>query len=94
MYVVVFSLLTLASQGLTQASRTYLALMTPEDERPLYLAINNALLGVLAVFVSGLIGVVAHSTHIYGALCLLIAMAVFASYSARSLAPVSLEEKE
>jgi len=94
MYVVVFSLLTLAVQGLAQSSKTYLALMTPEDERPLYLAINNALLGVVAVVVSGLIGLVAHSVHIYAALGLLIVMALVASYSARSLVPISLEPRE
>jgi len=85
MYIIVFSLLELAVQGLTQASKTYLVLMTPEVDRPRYLAFSNALLGVLAVFVSGLIGVVAHSTHIYGALCLLMVLGLWAGFSARHL---------
>jgi hypothetical protein len=84
-YVIVFSLLELAVQGLTQASKTYLALMAPTADRPRYLAINNALLGVLAIFVSGLIGIVAHSTHIYGALGLLMLLGLLAGSSARRL---------
>jgi len=85
MYIIVFALLELAVQGLTQSSKTYLALMTPAVDRPRYLAFNNALLGVLAVFVSGLIGVVAHSTHIYVALCLLMVMGLAAGLNARGL---------
>jgi len=89
MYVIVFALLELAVQGLTQSSKTYLALMTPAVDRPRFLAISNALLGVLAVFVSGLIGLVAHSTHIYGALALLMVLGLLAGFSARCLkAPV------
>ncbi len=85
MYMIVFVLLELAVQGMTQSSRTYLALMAPEDDRPLYLAINNALLGVIAVVVSGFVGVLAHSTHIYWAHALLIVMALVASISAVNL---------
>lgn len=85
MYIVVFALLELAVQGLTQASKTYLALMTPAYDRPRFLAISNALLGVLAIIVSGLIGVVAHSTHIYGALGLLMILGLLAGSSARRL---------
>jgi hypothetical protein len=92
-YVVVFALLELAVQGLTQSSKTYLALMTPADDRPRYLAISNALLGVLAVFVSGLIGIVAHSTHIYGALALLMALGLLAGFSARRLDPPVLNRE-
>lgn len=85
MYIIVFALLELAVQGLTQSSKTYLALMSPAVDRPRYLAFNNALLGVLAVFVSGLIGVVAHSTHIYGALFLFMVLGLIAGLSARGL---------
>jgi len=91
MYVIVFALLELAVQGLTQSTKTYLALMTPAADRPRYLAISNALLGVLAVFISGLIGVVAHSTHIYGAIGLLMALGLLAGFSARNLKPPVLE---
>jgi len=81
-YIVVFALLELAVEGMTQSSKTYLALMTPPDDRPRFLAISNALLGVLAIGVSGLIGVIAHTSHIYVALCVLIGLALVASASA------------
>lgn len=84
-YMLVFAFLQLAVQGLTQSSMTYLALMCPEDERPRYLAISNAILGVLALFVSGLIGVLADSVHIYAALGLLVVLALTASRAARTL---------
>ena len=85
MYVFVFAFLELAVQGLSQASRTYLALMAPEVDRPQLLAINNALLGVMAIVISIFIGLIAHTTHIYGALGFLMAMALLASYSSWSL---------
>jgi hypothetical protein len=87
MYMLVFALLDLAVQGMTQSSRTYLALMAPAHNRPLFLAINNAMLGILAIVISGLIGVIAHSTHIFWSHSLLIAFALLASASAVNLKP-------
>jgi hypothetical protein len=87
MYMLVFALLDLAVQGMTQSSRTYLALMAPTHNRPLFLAINNAMLGILAIVISGLIGVIAHSTHIIWSYSLLIALALLASASAVNLKP-------
>lgn len=84
-YMVVFAFLQLAVQGLTQSSKTYLALMCPEDDRPRYLAISNAILGGLGVMVSGLVGVLAGSVHIYAALGLLVVLSLAASAAARSL---------
>jgi MFS family permease len=88
-YVAVFALLELAVEGLTQSSKTYLALMAPPDDRPRFLAISNALLGVLAIGLSGLIGVIAHTIHIYLALGVLVTLALVASVSAVTLKPVS-----
>jgi len=84
-FMLVFALLDLAVQGLTQASKTYLAIQSPDADRPRFLAINNALLGVIGVVVSGLIGMLAHSTHILASLGLLIVLALIASYSAMKL---------
>lgn len=67
-YAFVLALLALSVEGLTQASKTYVALMAPSHERPLFLAANNACLGILAVGLSGLMGAVAHMTHIIWAL--------------------------
>ena len=93
MYIIVFALLEVAVQGLTQSSKTYLAVMTPAVDRPRFLAVNNALLGVLAVFVSGFIGVVAHSAHIYAALGLLMILGLAAGLSALRLKPEKLLEE-
>jgi MFS family permease len=92
MYMIVFSLLQLAVQGLTSATKTYLTAMSPEDERPRYLAVGNAVLGVLAIIVSGLIGVLADSVHIYAALGLLVVMAIVASATALRLEKPDMEE--
>lgn len=92
MYMLVFAMLDLAVQGMTQSSKTYLALMAPVRDRPLFMAINNAMLGVLAIFVSGLIGILAHGTHIYLTHCLLIILALVASYSAVNLKPPSIHQ--
>ena len=89
-YMVVFALLQLAVQGLTQSSKTYLALMCPEQDRPRYLAASNAMLGVFGIVVSGLIGVLAGSVHIYAALILLIVLALAASAASRTLAGVNI----
>lgn len=89
-YMLVFALLQLAVQGLTQSSKTYLALMCPEEDRPRYLAASNAMLGVLGIVVSGLIGVLAGSVHIYAALVLLVVLALAASAASRSLAGVDI----
>ncbi|HKJ16025.1 MAG TPA: MFS transporter [Xanthomonadales bacterium] len=89
-FMLVFALLQLAVQGLTQATRTYLVFMCPEDERPVYLAVGNAILGIMAILFSGLIGVLAGSVHIYFALGLLIFLALLSSVSTRLLdAPAS-----
>lgn len=90
MYIAVFALLTLAVEGMTQSSQTYLALMAPAHDRPRFLAISNALLGVLAIGISGLIGIVAHTTHVYGTLSVLIVLALMASASAVTLRPASI----
>jgi hypothetical protein len=84
-YMLVFALLELAVQGMTQGSKTYLMLMSPQAERPKYLAVSNAVLGVLSIFASGLIGVLAYTTHIYTALGVLILLALLASLSVRRL---------
>ena len=84
-YMVVFAFLQFAMQGLTQASRTYLVFMCPEKNRPRYLAVSNAILGVLAIAFSGLIGILAQSTHIFFALGLLIFLALVASAATRLL---------
>lgn len=89
LYIVVFALLELAVEGLTQSSKTYLALMAPPADRPRFLAVSNALLGVLAIGVSGIIGVIAHTIHIYLALGVLVALALVASASAVMLKPIS-----
>ena len=86
-FMLVFGLLDLAVLGLTQAAKAYLAIRSPEEDRPRFLAINNALLGIVGVFVSGFLGVLAHSVHIYAALGLLIALALVASASAMRLEP-------
>jgi uncharacterized membrane protein YhaH (DUF805 family) len=59
--------------------------MSPQAERPQYLAVSNAVLGVLSIFASGLIGVLAYTTHIYTALGVLILLALLASLSVRRL---------
>jgi MFS family permease len=86
-YAIVLAMLALAEQGMTQASRTYVAVMAPEEERPLYLAANNTLVGTVAVGVSGALGVVAHFTHIAWALIALIALTACAGASASFLVP-------
>jgi hypothetical protein len=87
LYAPVFALIELAVQGMLLASKTYVALIAPARNRPLYLAVNNMLLGFLAIGVSGILGFVAHMTHITWALCLLIALALVASTSALFLIP-------
>lgn len=86
-YAVVLFLLALSEQGLTQASKTYVALIASNRERPLYLAVNNVLLSSLAVGVSGILGVIAHMTHIVWALCILIVVTLCASLNAYFLVP-------
>jgi hypothetical protein len=86
-YAIVLFLLALSEQGLTQASKTYVALIAADHERPLYLAMNNVLLGMLAVGVSGALGVVAHMTHIVWALCILIVITACASVNAVFMVP-------
>ena len=86
--VAVFALLQLAVEGLTQSSKTYLSLMAPGDDRPRFLTISNVLLGVLAIGVSGVIGVIAHTTHIHIAIYVLIALALVSSVSANALKPI------
>ena len=84
-YAVVLALLALALEGLTQGSKTYVALMAPGQERPLFIAANNTLLGILAIGVSGALGAVAHMTHILWALAILIVLSLCASINALSL---------
>ena len=86
-YAVVLAIVALAEQGLTQASKTYVATMAPNDERPLYLAANNMFLGMVAIGVSGVLGVVAHMSHIVWALCIIIALTLCAGASALFLVP-------
>jgi len=90
-YMLVFALLELAVQGVTQSSRTYLAVMTPEADRPTYLAICNALLGVIAVIAGGLTGLLAHSSHISAALSFIIVMSLLASLSVLRLIPPKMD---
>jgi len=91
-FMLVFGLLNLAVMGLTQASKAYLAIKSPETDRPRFLAVNNALLGVLSILVSGLLGVLAHTAHIYAALALLIFLALLAGFSAIGLSPPEPED--
>jgi MFS family permease len=84
-YAIVLALLALSVEGLTQSSKTYVALMAPGRERPLFLAANNTILGALAVGLSGALGAVAHMTHIFWALVALIVLALCASITALSL---------
>ena len=86
-YALVLALLALSVQGLTQASKTYVALMASSRERPLFLAANNTLIGVLAIGFSGILGVVAHMTHITWALVVLIVLTLGASFSALFMVP-------
>jgi MFS family permease len=90
LYTLVFALAALASSGMTQASATYLALMTPAQDRPRYLAINSAMLGIIAVFISGAMGVLAHNIHIHWALGVLISVTLVASHSATKLKPTNV----
>lgn len=82
LYAAVFALVQLATQGLIQSSNTYVALIAPSEDRPLYLAANNTFLGLVAIGVSGVLGVVAHLSHIVWALWILIALSLIASVSA------------
>jgi len=91
-YAVVLALLALALEGLTQASKTYVAIMAPGQERPLFLAANNTVLGLLAIVFSGALGAVAHMTHILWALVTLIVLALCASIGALYLVPPPQEE--
>jgi MFS family permease len=90
MYVGVFSLIQLAVQGMSQSCNAYLTLKAPEQYRPRMLAINNALLGGMAVFVSIFVGVIAHTAHIYVAFGALIGLAIWASIRATKLEPVEI----
>jgi len=92
-FMVVFAFLQLAVQGLTSAARTYLALKCPESDRPRYLAINNAVLGLVAIPVSGIIGILADSIHIYAALGLLIVFSVIAGIKALKLEDPNLGQE-
>lgn len=87
LYAIVLFLLALSEQGLTQASKTYVALIASSRERPLYLAVNSVLLGVLAVGVSGVLGVIAHMTHIVWALYILVGVTLCASVNAVFMVP-------
>jgi len=87
LYAVVLFLLALSEQGLTQSSKTYVALIAPSRERPMYLAVNNILLSTLAVGVSGILGAVAHMTHIVWALCILVAVTLIAGVNALFMEP-------
>lgn len=82
LYAIVLALVELAVQGVVLASKIYVALIAPAKNRPLYLAVNNMLIGFLAIGVSGVLGFVAHMTHITWALCSLIVLALAASMSA------------
>ncbi|MBL8659785.1 MAG: hypothetical protein JNM75_08525 [Rhodospirillales bacterium] len=86
-YAVVLFLLAISEQGLTQASKTYVALIASNRERPLFLAVNNVLLSTLAVPVSSVLGVVAHMTHIIWALCILVVVTLCASINAFFMVP-------
>ncbi len=87
LYAVVLALVELAVQGILLSSKTYVALIAPAKNRPLYLAFNNMLLGFLAIGVSGVLGFVAHMTHIAWALGALMVLALIASTSALFLVP-------
>jgi hypothetical protein len=81
LYAIVLALLALAVQGLDQAYKTYVLLSAPAVDRPLYLAVNNTLLGFLAIGVAAILGAVAHMTHIAWALVVIIAITLAACAS-------------
>ena len=84
-YALVFFCLALAVQGMAQASKTYLAIMSPSEDRPFFIGANNILLGAFGIVFSGFLGVLAHMTHILAPLVVLIILSITAAVSALAL---------
>lgn len=72
------------SAGLRLGRKTYLVDGAPSDERPLYVAVSNTLMGVVTLF-GGSLGLVAHFLGTRALILLLIVLALFAAGICRTL---------
>jgi hypothetical protein len=74
----VFLFIGFSQAGLRLGRKTYLVDGAPDDDRPLYVAISNTLIGAFTLFGGGL-ALIAHSFGIQSVLVVLIALALLAA---------------
>ncbi|NNL76334.1 MAG: MFS transporter, partial [Desulfobacterales bacterium] len=80
----IFILIGFSQAGLRLGRKTYLVDGAPDDDRPLYVAVSNTLIGVVTLFGGGL-GLIAYSFGTQSVLVVLIILALVAAVMCRAL---------
>ena len=80
----VFLLIGFSQAGLRLGRKTYLVDGAPDDERPLYIAVSNTLIGVVTIFGGGL-GLLVYSFGVRSVIFALIVLALIAAAVCRAL---------
>lgn len=86
LHSVVFVLISMATQGISNAQSLYLVGFTTDDERPYYLAMSNAVVAAIGAVVSFGFGVLAHIQGVIWPIWFIVGLNVLAGLYATRLA--------
>ena len=86
LHSLVFALVALGSEGVYGAATVYLVNATPDDKRPYYVAVSNAMAGVVGVVLAFLFGAMAHLHGVVWPVVLIVGLNVLAGFACLRLA--------